>query len=132
MDENLIQERLDALTAAVDAAAKQVAFLPPQVRSLGAKVEGLATSVSDSRLRSLLLGVLSVYDLADQMCRTAESNGSADHRNNYEVLRTQMKQLLAGNGLEEISTDNGFDPQLHRSVQKVACSEPGEANRILE
>jgi molecular chaperone GrpE (heat shock protein) len=127
-----LMQRLDGLLAAVDAATKQVGLLPQQIRGLGAKVEGLTTSVSDARLRALLLGVLSVYDLADQMYRTAGSNGSTDHRNNYEVLRTQLRQLLASNGLEEIGTANGFDPQMHRSVRAVPCSDPGQSKQILE
>jgi molecular chaperone GrpE (heat shock protein) len=128
------QRRVADLVAAVEAAAKQVTYLPMQIRNLGSKVEGLTTSVSDARLRALLLGVLSVYDIAEQMFRSTPANGAAgvDHRANYAVLRTQLKQLLASNGLEEIATDTAFDPQVHRAIQALPCSDPAQANRILD
>jgi hypothetical protein len=125
-----VLQRLDGVMAAVDAAVKQIGFLPGQIRALGTKVEGLSASISDSRLRSLLLGVVSVYDLADHMFRNVDTAGT-DHRNNYEVIRTQLMQLLASNGLEEIPTTDGFDPKMHRAVQAVPCSDPAQVNRVM-
>jgi molecular chaperone GrpE len=122
-------QRLDVVAAALDGAAKQTALVPAQIRGLAQKVDGLTVSVAAPRLRALLLGLLSIYDLADQMLRTAGDDGV--HRRNYETLRTQLRQLLADHGLEEVAADGTFDPQQHRAVETVACSDPAGANRIV-
>ena len=129
-----ILQRLDAFQESVDGLAKLVSYLPPQLRMLGGKIDGLTTSLAEPRCRALLLGLLSIQDLVDQMLRAPE-NGSLpapDHRRNYEVLATQIGQLLASNGLSEIPTDGEFDPQLHRAVGSAPCDDPARENRVAE
>jgi len=121
--------RLGKVESAVEQSAKQVSFLPPQVRNLGGKVDSLATAITEPRLRALLLGLLGIYDLIEQMQRASEPT---DHGRNYQTLRTQLGQLLAGNGLVEIVAAGEFNPEQHRALQKVKCSDPAQANRIVE
>lgn len=128
--------RLARLEATLEATAKQVGFLPPQLRLVGSRVDALTTSVSEPRFRALLLSLLGVYDLVEQMLRTlpepADVAAEEGHRRNYEVLRTQLRQLLATNGLSEIVTEGTFDPAIHRALQRVPCADPEQANRVLE
>jgi molecular chaperone GrpE (heat shock protein) len=133
-DETLV--RLASLETAVEATTKQVSFLPPQVRQLSGKVEGLTTSMSEPRYRAALLSLLGVYDLVDQVLRTLpDADGDtheAEHRRNYEVVRTQLRQILDANGLTEISTDGAFDPTVHRVAERKSVEDPARANLILE
>lgn len=128
--------RLEKLEDAAATTAKQVGYLPPQIRMLGSKVEGLTTSISEPRHRALLLGLLAVYDLVDQLLRAsrqaAPSESEAVHVRNYEVLRTQLRQLLEANGLEEIPAEGAFDPEQHRAIERATVSDPDLDNRILE
>jgi molecular chaperone GrpE len=131
-----ILERLEKLEEAAATTAKQVGYLPPQVRMLGNKVEGLATSISEPRYRALLLGLLAIYDLVDQLLRASRqapaSESEAVHTRNYDVLRTQLRQLLEANGLEEIPAEGAFDPEQHRAIERATVSDPDLNNRILE
>lgn len=129
-------ERLGLLQQAVDNAARQIAFVPPQVRMLGGKIEGLATSLSEPRVRALLLGVVGIYDLVEQMLRArpgpSEDPAEALHQRNYQVLRSQLRQLLEVNGLAEIAADGVFDPKLHHAVQRARCDDPAEDGLVRE
>ncbi len=132
-----MQARMAAFEAAVDATAKQVSFLPPQMRMLGGKIDGLATAISEPRYRAALLGLLGVYDLADQILRALPADddgqtGAANHRRNYEVLLAQLRQILEANGLTEIPTSGGFDPELHRALKLVPVANPAQSDQVLE
>jgi molecular chaperone GrpE (heat shock protein) len=130
-----MQARLTGIESALDALAKQVTFLPPQIRMLGNKVDGVAFSISESRYRTVLLNLLSIYDLVDQVLRMLPAAGRgvmAEHRRNYEVLATQLHQILEANGLREITADGVFDAAQHRAVQCVPCDDPAQAGRVVE
>jgi molecular chaperone GrpE (heat shock protein) len=131
-----MQARLSDVETALDAAAKQVAFLPPQMRLLGNKIDGAAVSLSEPRYRSVLLNLLGLYDLLDQMSRalpvTPDDQTGADHYRNYEILRTQLRQVLVTNGLSQIETGGAFNPELHRAVQRVSCSDPAQSGQVIE
>lgn len=131
-----VQSRLGSLETATTETSKQISFLPPQVRQLGAKVESLNSSISEPRYKAVLLGLLGVYDLVDQLLHTRPANETlvteADHQRNYEVVRTQLRQLLEGNGLVQIPTDGAFDPTMHRATQRTTVGDPSQADMILE
>lgn len=130
------QTRLAALENAVTALKEQLGYLPPQVRMLGDKIDGLTTSVSEPRLRALLMGLLDVFDLVERTLNSLPPDeappGEVDHRNNYRVFRTQLGQLLESNGLREIPAEGAFDPQLHRAVRRVPCDSPDQDGCIVE
>lgn len=132
----LAQDRLANLEVVMDTTAKQVGFLPPQVRMLGGKVDGLINSISEPKYRATLLSLLGVHDLVDQVLRTLPEteNGETDldHRRNYQVLRTQLRQILDANGLSEIAADGAFNPELHRAVQRVPVTNEAKENHVLE
>ncbi|MFQ6009267.1 MAG: nucleotide exchange factor GrpE [Candidatus Zixiibacteriota bacterium] len=131
-----MQDCLANIEKAMYTTANQVSFLPPQVRMLGGKIEGLTTSISEPRYRAVILSLLGVYDLVDQVLRTLppapESDADAGHRRNYEVMRTQLRQILEANGLSEIPADGDFEPKVHRALQNVPVDNPAQANRVLE
>jgi hypothetical protein len=127
--------RVAEIEAGLGSAAKQVSFLPPQVRMLVGKVDGLATAISEPQYRALLLSLLGISDLVDQILRTPASDAvdsDASHRRNYEVLRTQLRQILHLNGLSLISAEGTFNAELHRAVERVVVTDPADANRVLE
>jgi molecular chaperone GrpE (heat shock protein) len=130
-----IERRLASLETSMEQAARQVALLPPQVRSLTSKLDGVATAISEPRVRDLLNGLLTLYDLAEQS-RQASLVAGDDERNrrNYEVLRTQIRQLLEANGLNEIPApvQGTFDPQQHRAVLRTTVETPEQHGRIVQ
>ena len=132
------EARLGDLETAMATTAKQVAFLPPQVRQLSSKIEGLNTSISEPRYRGLLLNLLGVYDLVDQVLRSqAPASGDEDeaftnHRRDYEVFRIQLRQILESNGLTEIPADGEFNPAAHRAVKRTPVTDRALADQVLE
>jgi molecular chaperone GrpE len=129
-----IRERLDQVEASLEQLSQQASFLPGQIRLLAGKVEGMATSLSEPRYRSVLHGLLGIYDLLDQILRTlpAQDVEPQDHQRNYEVLRTQLRQILEANGLMEIPAAGAFDPELHRALKRVPTPNPSQAGQVLE
>jgi molecular chaperone GrpE (heat shock protein) len=124
----LLLERISSLE-------RQVSLLPNQVRLLGAKVEGLTTAVAEPRVRSLLMGLLGVFDLVDQVLRTGPASAAGtdqDHKRNYEVLKMQLGVLLESNGLFPIPADGPFDPRVHIALQSVSVEDPAKAGQVLE
>ena len=75
-----------------------------------------------------------IHDLVDQMCQAAAcgANEQSDQTPAYQldVLRTQIRQVLAVNGLTEIATDGQFDPELHCAVSRVPCTDEAQVGRI--
>jgi hypothetical protein len=129
-----LQKRLDGIEESIGALSKQISYLPPQVRTLGGKVDGLTTSISEPRFRNVLLSLLGIYDLVDQLWRglpDADEKAS-DHKRSYDVLRTQLRQILETNGLTEIPTSGAFDPLFHRAIKRVTTSDPAQEGSILE
>ena len=125
--------RLARLEELVDGLCKQVAFLPPQIRQLGGKVDGVATAVSEPRHRALMLGVIGIYDLVSQMERSARAGlGEASPAKSFEVVRLQLEQLLDVNGLRAIEASGAFDPQVHRALSRVPVSDPARDQQIVE
>ncbi|HEX3990749.1 MAG TPA: nucleotide exchange factor GrpE [Acetobacteraceae bacterium] len=119
----------------VGAVERQVAFLPPQVRQLRDKVESLATSFTEPRLKALLLGLVGVYDLVAQLVRATEASqedSGQNHLRNYRVLQSQLYMLLESNGITEITAEGAFDPLLHCALQSVPVDDPARDNLVLE
>jgi molecular chaperone GrpE (heat shock protein) len=119
--------RLDQLAEAVDLTARQVTFLPPQVRNLSSKVDRAVDAIGESRYQSLLLRILGIYDLVCQMRINAEEN-----QPDLFILETQLRQLMEANGLSAIPTEGRFDPSLHLSVGRVECNDPALDGQVVE
>lgn len=123
-----VDQRMDGLENAVAALGKQVSHIPPQVTTLWTKVDGMGTAFTESRFKRLLLGVIRIYDLLDSALNREtlqnDSPGVQELRRDYEVLRTQLLQLLALNGLSEVPTDGTFDPEVHQPMRHVPCDDP--------
>lgn len=126
--------RLDALEAGMGKAGEQLSFLPGQIRNLGNRVDAVAVSVSESRLRALLLDLVGLYDLVDQLLRAGEQvepETASRHLHNYRMLRTQILQVLEVNGLSRIATEGAFKPEVHRAVDRRPCPRQQEAGQIV-
>lgn len=128
---NDLRARTARLEESVEGASRQIGFLPPQVRQLGSRIDGLTASISEPRLRQALLGLLGIYDLVEQM-EIPRSDGDAGRPSARDILRTQLRQILEENGLDEIPAEGTFDPQLHRALQSVPVDDPARDGHVLE
>jgi molecular chaperone GrpE (heat shock protein) len=127
-----LDHQLATLRQLVEQLARQQEFLPPQLRQLGHKVDDVATSIGDTRIRDLLKSFLLLHDLVGQMAQTtAPDQEHTMHRRNYEVLLNQILQVLQLNGIESIAVNGVFDPTLHRAVKIEAAANPAEDGRIV-
>jgi|GEM_PF-1854635 len=121
-----VEERLGKLEEAVSSASEQISFVPPQVRMLAGKVDGLATVICESKYRSLLCDMVGIFDLVDQVLRDGGLNfvSTADYLRGYSALQAQLRQILELNGLSEIPAEGAFNSELHRAVRRVESSVP--------
>jgi len=128
-----IMARLESLEATAGAIMNQINYLPPQVRMLAGKIDGLTASISESRYRALLMSVLGIHDMAEQALRAQQqgSDGDVTHSRNYEVLITQLRQILEVNGLSQIPAEGIFNPEVHRAIERVPVNDEGQANLVL-
>ena len=129
-------KRLDKLDKMSAATTDQIAHVPAQIRMIASKIEGLTTAVGESRHRALLMDMLRIYDLVDQVLRGLSANSEYEvldeHRCNYEILRTQIQQILELNGLSKIPVEGKFNPKLHRAVQSIPCEDQALANHVAK
>ena len=119
------------LQAGLTTLSEKVAFIPPQIRTLGAKIDAVATVASDSKYRALLLTLLGLHDLAGQMrldASNSEDGGAAKRA--LDVIFTQVQQILEANGLTQIAESETFDPAMHCAIQVVPTEDSARDGRI--
>jgi molecular chaperone GrpE (heat shock protein) len=120
-------QQVEKVAEEVDAAKRQVSLLPNTIRSLERKVMDLHSSLSESRYKALLEQILRIYDMVDQVSRGVSNvpgcTALNETRRNYEVLKTQILQILKMNGLSEIPASGAVDFGLHQVMGKVPCKD---------
>ncbi len=127
--------RLGQIMAGVEQTSEKISYIPGQIRNLGGRVDAVATSISESRYRSLLKDLLGIYDLIDQLIRSVDfSAEEADrqHNNNYRIIQTQISQILEYNGMKKIDTQGVFNPEIHMAVDRELCDDPQNAGTIAK
>jgi molecular chaperone GrpE len=117
--------------AGLNTLSEKVAFIPPQIRNLGAKIDAVATVAADSKYRSLLLTLLGLHDLVGQM-RLGASDGEREGAagRSLDVIFTQIQQILEGNGLKDIAASETFDPAMHCAIQVVPTEDAAMDGKI--
>lgn len=125
-----LEKEVSGLAADMNELIERAELLPRQVRQLGSKVDDITESISQPRIRDLLGSFLLLYDLVDQMGRTADSDEAS--LQNYQVLRDQIAQALRVNGIYPISDAQRFDPAIHKPVDTIDCETPDEDGEIAQ
>ena len=128
-----ILDRCEQLKAGMAAQEKAVQLLQITVAQLSHKLDDVTTSFSEPRIRDILCSLLLLNDLLEQMSDTAQvADGAKDHRRNYGVLLSQIRQVLALNGIEVIPTDIPFDENMHKAVSSIETEDLSEDGRIVK
>lgn len=86
-----------------------------------------AVRYANARLLEELLPVIDNFEMGMQAA--AEDRQSMIYIG-MDMVRKQLNEFLASQGLEEVATDGLFDPNLHDAVAQEACDK-GEEGRIL-
>lgn len=128
-----LRRETERVEAGLNSLSGKVAFIPPQIRNLGAKIDAVASVAADSKYSSLLLTLLGLFDLVGQMRLDAgngEREGSA--KRPLDVVFTQIQQILEGNGLKEIAASEtlSFDPAMHCAIQVVPTEDTALDGKI--
>jgi molecular chaperone GrpE len=77
--------------------------------------------------------MLPVLDAFDRALAGPVSAENADYRKGFEMIRGQLWNALAKQGLERIDTaGKEFDPNLHHAIESVPGTEHGEGTVIGE
>lgn len=122
-----LEDLIAQLNGQLKALAERTDLLPRQLRSQNAKIDDITESINQTRLRDLLNSLLMLHDLAEQMAGTSEPANLS----NFEVLRSQILETLALNGISPIPVSERFDPALHRAIESVPCPTPEEEGQIV-
>jgi molecular chaperone GrpE len=81
----------------------------------------------------LIEQVLPVLDAFDRALKTQDSSASAEYRKGFELIRTQLWNALAKQGLQPIeAVGKPFDPHLHHAIENVPTAEQPEGTVIGE
>ena len=128
------QEQLERLCEAVIDLDDKVSLIPRQVRAMGVKIEGLSAAISEPRCHALLMDLVRIFDLVVQLGQEEAAIGDVpanrESLHRYDMLRKQVCQIMAANGLVEIPAEGAFDPEIHRAVLRVPCNDPDKDQRI--
>ncbi len=130
--ERNIDHRFSQTAASLANLADQLSFLPKQIRNIAGKIDDVSTAIADSNYRSLLLGIVSIYDLAEQMLRTLSASDQGEGHRCLATVTLQLRQILESNGLVRIVTEGQFDPKRHRAIESFACETPEKNDTIKE
>lgn len=87
-----------------------------------------AVRYANARLLEELLPVIDNFEMGMQAA--AEDTKSMIYIG-MDMVRKQLTEFLSSQGVEEVTTDGLFDPNLHEAVAQEDCAE-GEEGRILK
>lgn len=81
-----------------------------------------------------LLPILDNLQMAINSANNSNSEELKQLKEGVELTLKNFLSMLAKNGIEKISTENGFDPNLHEAVMKVDSDEveSGEIVQVLQ
>jgi molecular chaperone GrpE len=81
----------------------------------------------------LIEQVLPVLDAFDLALKGQNSGASAEYRKGFEIIRAQLWNALAKQGLQPIeAVGKPFDPHLHHAIENVPTSEQPEGTVVGE
>jgi molecular chaperone GrpE len=81
----------------------------------------------------LIEQVLPVLDAFDLALKGQNSSANAEYRKGFELIRTQLWNALAKQGLQPIeAVGKPFDPNLHHAIENVPTAETPEGTVIGE
>ena len=84
-------------------------------------------------VESLIEGILPVLDAFDRALETGDDPRYAEYRKGFELIRKQLWDLLAKQGVERIdAVGKLFDPHLHHAIESVETTEHEEDTVIAE
>jgi len=127
-----IDQRFSQTASSIAGLADQLSFIPKQIRNIAANIDDVSTAIADSNYRSLLLSVVSIYDLSEQMLRTLGGGDETEGHRCLATLTLQLRQIIETNGLVRIGTEGMFDPKLHRAIDSFDCTDAEKNDTIKE
>jgi molecular chaperone GrpE len=81
----------------------------------------------------LVEGILPVLDAFDRALEAGDDPDYAEYRKGFELIRKQLWDLLAKQGVERIdAVGKQFDPHLHHAIESVETTEHEEDTVIAE
>jgi molecular chaperone GrpE len=81
----------------------------------------------------LIEQVLPVLDAFERALAGQDSSGSAEYRKGFELIRTQLWNALAKQGLQPIeAVGKPFDPHLHHAIENVPTADQPEGTVVGE
>jgi molecular chaperone GrpE len=84
-------------------------------------------------VESLIEGILPVLDAFDRALEGGDDPRYAEYRKGFELIRKQLWDLLAKQGVERIdAVGKLFDPHLHHAIESVTTTEHEEDTVIAE
>jgi molecular chaperone GrpE len=84
-------------------------------------------------VESLIESILPVLDAFDRALETGDDPRYAEYRKGFELIRKQLWDLLAKQGVERIdAVGKLFDPHLHHAIESVESTEHEEDTVIAE
>jgi molecular chaperone GrpE len=81
----------------------------------------------------LVEGILPILDAFDRALEARDDPQYAEYRKGFELIRKQLWDLLAKQGVERIDAiDKQFDPHMHHAIESVETTEHEEGTVIAE
>lgn len=125
--------RLEAVEEALVGVQEHLRTVSESLREVNRQNRGLATSIGEPRVRSVLSGLVSFFDLLDQpLRRIADGAEPAERYRDFPLLRVQLLQLFRDQGLEPIDGLGAFDPACHRAIERVPTADPALDGQLAE
>lgn len=84
-------------------------------------------------VEALIESILPVLDAFDRALAADDDSAYAEYRKGFELIRRQLWDLLAKQGVERIeAVGKQFDPHLHHAIESVETTEHEEDTVIAE
>ena len=126
-----VEELLAAAEQRADVAEKEIGYRDAEIQNVRKRMAAEKSEAVQYAGMGLARRMLAVLDDVDRALSALPEGEEGAISEGLQLMRNRLWQELSSSGVREITTDVGFDPNLHEAITTIPASEEIPAKSIV-